>query len=87
VLTVSVEGNQVRVAFDSDLDPASTAGGVTLKGAPVTSSYDSSSRTVVLTAASGLASGTAYRLTVGPELKDLNQRPAAPFRVDVSGTS
>jgi methionine-rich copper-binding protein CopC len=87
VLTVSVEGNQVRVVFDSDLDPASTGGGVTLKGAVVTSSYDSSSRTVVLTAGSGLASGTAYRLTVGPELKDLNQRPAAPFRVDVSGTS
>jgi hypothetical protein len=84
VLSVSVDGNQVRVAFDSDLDPASTAGGVTLKGAPVTSTYDSSSRTVVLTAGSALAPGTAYRLTVGADLKDLNQRHAAPFRLDVS---
>jgi len=84
VLTVSAQGNQVKVSFDSDLDPASTAAGVTLKGVPTTSSYDSSSRTVVLTAGSGLSSGTTYHLSVGAALKDLNQRPAAPFQVDIT---
>jgi hypothetical protein len=84
VLAVSVQGNQVKVSFDSDLDPASTAGAVALKGVTTTSSYDSTSRTVVLSAGSGLSAGTSYRLTVGTGLKDLNQRPAAPFQIDVT---
>ncbi|MDQ6744087.1 MAG: Ig-like domain-containing protein [Candidatus Dormibacteraeota bacterium] len=84
VLTVSAQGNQVKVSFDSDLDPASSAAGVTLKGVSTTSTYDSSSRTVVLTVGSGLSSGTTYHLLVGAALKDLNQRPAAPFQVDMT---
>jgi hypothetical protein len=84
VLTVSVQGSQVRVAFDSDLDPSSTAGGVSLKGAATTSTYDSGSRTVVLTASSGLSAGTTYRLTVGGAVKDLNQRTATPFQLDIT---
>jgi hypothetical protein len=87
VLTVLVQGNQVKLAFDSDLDPGSTAGGVTLRGAAASSSYDSSSRTVILTVRSGLSSGTTYRLTVGSDLKDLNQRPATQFQVDVTPSS
>jgi hypothetical protein len=87
VLNVSVQGNQVRVAFDSDLDPASTAAGVTLQGVSTTSSYDSSSRTVVLTTGSPLAAGTEYHLAVSADLKDLNKRPAAPFQIDVTGAS
>jgi hypothetical protein len=82
VLKVSVQGNQVRVAFDSDLDPSTTAAGVSLKGANVTSSYDSPSRTVILTAPAGLTSGNDYKLSVIPSLKDVNQRPAAPILID-----
>ena len=82
VLKVSVQGNQVRVAFDSDLDPSTTAAGVSLKGANVTSSYDSPSRTVILTAPAGLTSGNDYKLSVIPSLKDVNQRPATPFLID-----
>jgi hypothetical protein len=82
VLKVSVQGNQVRVAFDSDLEPTTTAAGVTLKGASVTSSYDSASRTVILTAPGGLTAGTDYKLSVIPNLKDVNQHPAAPFLID-----
>jgi len=84
VLTVSVQGNQVRVGFDSDLVPASTAGGVSLKGVATTSTYDAASRTVVLTATSGLSPGTTYRLTVGGAVKDMNQHPASPFQVDLT---
>lgn len=84
VLTVSVQGGQVRVGFDSDLDPDSAAAGVTLKGVQTASSYDSSSRTVVLTAGSGLSSGTTYKLSVGAGLKDLNMRPATAFQVDIT---
>jgi hypothetical protein len=82
VLKVSVQGNQVRVAFDSDLDPSTTAAGVSLKGANVTSSYDSPSRTVILTAPAGLTSGNDYKLSVILSLKDVNQRPAAPILID-----
>jgi hypothetical protein len=38
----------------------------------------------VLTAASGLTAGTSYRLIVGAGLKDLNERQAAPFQVDIT---
>jgi Bacterial Ig-like domain len=84
VLSVSVQGSQVKVGFDSDLDPASAAGAVSLKGVATTAAYDSSSRSVVLTAASGLGSGSSYRLTVTAGLKDLNGRPATPFQVDIA---
>ena len=83
VLRVSVQGNQLRVAFDSDLDPNSTAAGVALKGADVTSSYDLGARTVILTAAAGLNPSTAYKLLVSPSLKDVNQRPATAFQIDI----
>jgi hypothetical protein len=84
VLTVSVQGNQVRVGFDSDLVPASTATSVSLKGVATTSTYDAGSRTVVLTATSGLSSGTTYRLTVGGGVKDMNQHPASSFQIDLT---
>jgi hypothetical protein len=83
VLRVSVQGNQLRVAFDSDLDPNSTAAGVTLKGADATSSYDLGARTVILTAPAGLNPSTAYKLLVSPSLKDVNQRPATAFQIDI----
>lgn len=52
----------VTVSFDSDLDPASVAGALSITGpgsaaAPLTQNYDAASRTVTLTAPLPIASG------------------------------
>lgn len=52
VLSLSVSGGQVRIGFDSDLDPSTIGSGVTLSQGggvvPVAASYDASGRAIVL---------------------------------------
>lgn len=82
VLSVTVSGNQVRVAFDSDLDAGSATSSVRLKGMSSQASYDAKSRTVTVTLADGLTAGTEYRLVVSSDLEDVNQQhPAATFEL------
>ena len=82
VLAVSVGRGQVRVQFDSDLTQSSVQGGVTLEGVSnLQVSYDAGSRTVVLTVPGGLTTGAVYTLQVTGALKDVNQRPAAPYEL------
>ncbi len=74
VIEVRISGNQVRVAFDSDLDPATLAAGIGLRGLAAAPAYDPASRTVTLTVPAGLAPGTDYTLYAGSVLRDVGRR-------------
>lgn len=79
-------GGQVRVAFDSDLSSGTVASGVSIKGANAQTTYDSHSRTVVLTVpGGGLAPGSVYFLEVSSALQDVSLRPAHPFELAFAG--
>jgi hypothetical protein len=81
----------VTVTFDSDLDPTSVAGAVGLRSAgggplSVRTAYDPGSRTVTVTAPSGLSGSLA--LSVGTGLRDVaGQHLAVPVQAPVAVTT
>jgi hypothetical protein len=83
VLNVTVTATQVRVTFDSDLDP-STVSGVTLN-VPSDATYQSGTRTVILTPEGGLTPGNSYQLTLNGSLKDVNHSAAASYQLTFTG--
>jgi hypothetical protein len=86
VLSVNVGATQVQVAFDSDLAASTVqAGGVGIKGVPTAAAYDTTHKTVTLTIPGGLTAGTAYDLQVSSSLQDVNQRPAVPYTLPITG--
>jgi Bacterial Ig-like domain/WD40-like Beta Propeller Repeat len=86
VLSVGVGGTQVQIAFDSDLAASTVqAGGVSIKGVQTTAAYDTTHKTVTLTIPGGLTPGTAYDLLVSSSLQDVNQRPAVPYTLSITG--
>ncbi|MBO0685082.1 MAG: Ig-like domain-containing protein, partial [Candidatus Dormibacteraeota bacterium] len=87
VLKVTVSSTQVSITFDSDLNPATVDGGVTIAGVASQVTYDARSRTVVLTPEGGLDSGTSYQLEVTDGLRDVNGTPAAGFTLPFNGVS
>lgn len=87
VLKVTVSSTQVSITFDSDLNPATVDGGVTIAGVSSQATYDARSRTVVLTPEGGLDSGTSYQLEVTDGLRDVNGTPAAGFTLPFNGVS
>lgn len=81
-LYVQVTRNQVTVLFDSDLDAATVAAGVQIKGVAGQAAYDKGRRAVTLTlSGSGLAPGTNH-LLVTPDLRDIGHRPAAAWDLE-----
>jgi hypothetical protein len=84
ILNVTVTSTQVRVTFDSDLDP-STVSGVVIAGVPTNATYRSGTRTVILTPEGGLTPGTTYLLTLNGTLKDVNHTPAAGYQLTFTG--
>ena len=81
--TSRARGLIAQIGFDSDLDPATVLGAITVQDAsgssiPVTVSYDENSRTATVSLSS-LPSG-ALSIIVGTGLRDVNgQSPGAPF--------
>lgn len=85
VLSVQVSPTAVLVQFDSTLNSATLAPGVTLAGVQTTASYDVNRGVVTLTPASPLAPGIAYTLVVDAQLSDIAGHPAAPLRLPLQG--
>lgn len=85
VLSVNVTANRVTVMFDSDLDPATVQSAVTVQGQSTRASYNAQTRTVTLTLASPLQAGSAYTVSVAPQLRDVGHRPAATQSVGFNG--
>jgi Bacterial Ig-like domain len=76
VNSVKPSANHVELVFDSDLDPATVAGAVTIVGADgkpvaVTTHYDSRKLTLDVK----LAQGQTYQLTISSALKDIAGHP------------
>jgi hypothetical protein len=86
VLHVVVSQDQVRVSYDSDLNP-STVSGVTVQGTQVQASYDAATRTVILTIPGGLTAGQTYTLVVTGALQDVSGRSAVPYQLPFVGPS
>jgi hypothetical protein len=85
ILTVKVTSTGVRVTFDSDLDPSTYSGGVTIDGVSSQVDYQPGNRTVVVTPDDPLTPGTTYRLTVHRSLRDVNHSPAAQYQLTFTG--
>ena len=75
VLVQVADPTHIKVSFDSDLDPAA-AQAIQLRSqsAPLTAQGAYSDRTVTLTLAAPLKSGSSYRLQVPPTVKDVAGR-------------
>ncbi|MDQ6772381.1 MAG: Ig-like domain-containing protein, partial [Candidatus Dormibacteraeota bacterium] len=84
VIGVTVASHEIRVMFDSDLDPTSVRG-VTVDGDQAAVTYDAKSRAVVLSSPAGLAPGRSYELNVSATLTDVNGDTAAPLTVALTG--
>ncbi|HXM55438.1 MAG TPA: Ig-like domain-containing protein [Candidatus Dormibacteraeota bacterium] len=87
VVSVVVTQSQVKVVFDSDLDPSSATqqGAVGLRGVTTASQFDSKSKTVTLTVPGGLTPGQTYDLVIDQSLQDVNQRRANPYDLTFTG--
>ncbi len=86
VLHVAVSQSQVRVSYDSDLNPT-TVSGVTVQGIQAQASYDAATRTVILTIPGGLTPGQTYTLAVTGALQDISGRSAEPYQLAFVGPS
>lgn len=84
VRNVVVSPGQVKVAFDSDLDPSTVQLGLRVRGVSGQASYDARSRTVTLSVPT-LAPSANYQLEVTTALQDVSRRPAAPYLLSFSG--
>lgn len=84
VLSVVVNGRQVRVTFDGDLDPTTIAA-VSLSGVSGQNTYDATTRTVVINLKEALGPGSSYTLAVAAELKDVNHAAATPLKLQLLG--
>lgn len=90
VVKVIVASDRVQVFFDSDLDPSSVPGSVSIQGAngqavSTQATYDPKAKAVSLPVA-GLSSGATYSLSVGGSLKDTpNGRQAVPYDLQFVG--
>ncbi|HVD00616.1 MAG TPA: Ig-like domain-containing protein [Candidatus Dormibacteraeota bacterium] len=76
VNSVTLSHNQLVIVFDSDLDPATVAGSVSIAGddgkqVPVTTRYDHRNLTVDAV----LNPGASYRLAISGALKDIAGQP------------
>jgi WD40 repeat protein len=85
ILTVKVTSTGVRVTFDSDLDPTTYSGGVTIDGVSSQVDYQPGNRTVVVTPDDPLTPGTTYQLTVHSSLRDVNHNPATQYQLTFTG--
>jgi Bacterial Ig-like domain len=85
VLNVKVTSTSVMVTFDSDLDPSTYEGGVTIDDVTSRMTYQPGNRTVVVTPEVPLTPGTTYKLTVNSSLRDVNHSPAANYQLTFTG--
>ncbi|MFZ0215072.1 MAG: Ig-like domain-containing protein, partial [Candidatus Dormiibacterota bacterium] len=85
VVSLSVQANQVRVAFDSDLDPATVTGAIAIAGQQSTqTAYDTKTRTVTVQLAQPLQAGKTYQLQVAAALKDSSEHAANAVTITVA---
>lgn len=90
VVSVEVDSSTIMVTFDSDLDPATVTGGVTIvdsKGNPVEATVSYANRVVTL-AGLNLKPGDHIRLAVLTSLRDVQgQAIASEYDLDLVGPS
>jgi hypothetical protein len=90
VVGVDVAADTIKVTFDSDLDPTTVTGAVTIvdaKGKQVDTTASYASRTVTLSGLN-LKAGDHYRLVVLTTLRDVQgQNVAAEYDLDLVGPS
>jgi hypothetical protein len=88
VVSVDVTATTVQVTFDSDLDPATVNGGVTLvdaKGNPVDATVTYANKMVTISGLD-LKPGARYRLVVMTSVRDVQgQKVAAEYDLDLLG--
>ena len=87
ILNVKVTSTSVRVTFDSDLDPSTYEGAVTINGVLSQVTYQPGNRTVIVTPEIPLTPGTTYVLSVHSSLRDVNHSPAANYQLTFTGAS
>lgn len=88
VVSVDVAATTVQVTFDSDLDPATVNGGVTVvdaKGNPVDATVTYANKMVTISGLD-LKPGARYRLVVMTSVRDVQgQKVAAEYDLDLLG--
>ena len=88
VVSVDVTATTIQVTFDSDLDPATVSGGVTVvdaKGNPLDANVSYSNKMVTISGVD-LKAGAQYRLVVNISVRDVQgQRVAAEYDLDLLG--
>jgi WD40 repeat protein len=87
ILNVKVTSTSVRVTFDSDLDPSTYGGGVTIDGVQSRVTYQPGNRSVIVTPEVPLTPGTTYQLSVNSSLRDVNHSPAASYQLTFTGAA
>ena len=86
IVRVVVTADQVQLFFDSDLDPGTVQGGVSVKGVSGLASYDAKAKAVTIPVTGLLTPGAPYDLLVGASLKDTpNGRQAVPYELQLVG--
>jgi hypothetical protein len=88
VVSVDVTASTIEVTFDSDLDPATVNGGVTVldsKGNPIDATVTYGNKMVTITGLN-LKEGERYRLVVMTSVRDVQgQKVAAEYDLDLLG--
>jgi hypothetical protein len=88
VVSVDVTATTIQVTFDSDLDPATVNGGVTVvdaKGNPVDATVTYANKMVTISGLD-LKAGAQYRLVVRTSVRDVQgQKVAAEYDLDLLG--
>ena len=88
VVSVDVTASTIQVTFDSDLDPATVNGGVTVvdsKGNPVDATVTYANKMVTISGLD-LKEGGLYRLVVRTSVRDVQgQKVAAEYDLDLLG--
>ena len=87
VLSLALEGTQLKLTFDSDLDQTTIARGIVLRdagGHPLAAAPSYARRTISVDLAALPVAG-GYSVTVTADLKDVSARAAMPFTANVAG--
>ena len=88
VVSVDVTTSTIQVTFDSDLDPATVSGGVTVvdaKGSPVDTTLTYANKMVTISGLD-LKEGAQYRLVVNTSVRDVQgQKVSAEYDLNLLG--
>lgn len=87
VVSVNVEGGQIRIGFDADLRPETLDNAITLtdaSGQAVTVQTTYADRAAMVIVPAGLAEGGSYTLTIGTGIRDVSDLPPPnPYNLQI----